>query len=126
MERETEQHEAAGGNGTKKERGRGWTRRLTGPVQYRRYTSMSNVGAPCISFEFSLPPGQDRLDDAIFAVMKAHQTHQDGYPSHLTCRKNGTLWSMPDHEHNRGLADRIDMVLQDLASKLERNPGQTR
>src|SRR5271157_2528360 len=118
MEQNTERQEAANRHGQ-----RTWTQRLTGPVQYRRYTAKGFDGPPRIFFEFSLPPGQDRLDDAIFAVMKEHQTHQDGYPSHLTSRKNGTLWSMPEHEHNRALADRIDMVLQYLALKIEQEPG---
>jgi hypothetical protein len=123
---ETKGHEAAS---TKGLRGwteqRGWTSR-TGKVQYRRYTAQHRDGSFRTFFEFTLAAGKSQLDPAIYAVMKEHQTYGDGYPSGLTSKKGGTLWYLPEHERNRALSDRIDMALQEVASKLELEPDRSR
>jgi hypothetical protein len=95
-------------------------------VQYVRYTDRGYDGAPRIFFEFSLAPGQTRLDPAIYAVMQKHKTTNDGYPTGLSVSGSGKLWSLPDHQYGRGIADRIDMLLQDLAQKLEKGAQRDR
>jgi hypothetical protein len=121
MERDKER-----GDATSRNEQRGWTRRLTGPVQYRRYTGDYYDGQPRIFFAFDLLPGQAQLPAAIYEVMKNHELHRDGFPSGLKSKKNGTLWYLPDDEHGRGMADHLDMVLQDLASKLARDSCRKR
>lgn len=106
---------------------RGWTRRLTGQVQYRRFTAVHPDGTLRTCFQFKLLPGQTQLDPAVYAVMKHHQTHEDGeHPTGLTSKKGGTFWYLPAHDHGLAVADRIDMVLQEVANKLDREAGTGR
>lgn len=114
MQRDTERHEPINRHGK-----RGWTLRLTGPIQYRRYTAKGSDGIQRIFFEFKLLSGQNRLPPEIFAVMDDSKTHPDGHKSFLKSKNNGTLWYLPDHEHGRGMADQIDMALQALARQMD-------
>jgi hypothetical protein len=121
MKQETEQQDAASTGGKANWKGP-WTRRISGPVQYVRYTDwvkhsggVPGSGVRAIHFAFDLPPGQDRLPEPIYAVMKEHQTFGDGQPSGLRSKKGGKLWSLVDSEKTRALADRIDMALKELA-----------
>lgn len=126
MEQETERQDAASTGRKTKWKGP-WTRRIGGPVQYVRYTDYNKAGHGDrrIYFAFDLPPGQDRLDPAILAVIDEHKTYEDGYPSGMH-KQNSKVWSLPDHEHGRALADRLDMALKELAEKLERPAGHDR
>ena len=98
---------------------REWARRVRGPVQFREYTAKGYNGGPFIFFEFSLDPGQDRIGDDVYGLMKEHKTYPDGYPTGLTSRKNGCLWSLPENESTRALAECIKMSLKSLAERLE-------
>ena len=55
-----------------------------------------------------------------------HQLHEPVVWAEFGIRKGGQLWSLPDHEHGRALADRIDMVLKDLADRMEQEQGRNR
>lgn len=105
---------------------RSWTQRTSGPVQYIRYTDLGYDGTRRIFFSFKLSPGQTQLDPAIYAVMREHKTNENGYSTGLIGCHRGQLWSLPDHKHGRGTANRIDAVLQELAHKLEQEVHRAR
>jgi hypothetical protein len=105
---------------------RPWTQRTSGPVQYVRYTDRGYDGTRRIFFEFTLPSGQTQLDPAIYAVMREHKKNENGHTTGLVGSSRGQIWSLPDHQHGRGTADRLDVALQELAHKLENDSRRNR
>lgn len=107
---------------------RSWGRRLSGPVQYERFSALDAGGRPRIFWRFTLPPGQDKLPDAVYAVMQDHKKSLDGYPTGLKWtthdRIHGKTWNIEDTERGRAIADSIDMALKAVAEKLERERGR--
>jgi hypothetical protein len=105
---------------------RPWTQRTSGPVQYVRYTDLGHDGTRRIFFKFTLLSGQTQLDPEIYAVMREHKKNEDGYKTGLIGSSRGQIWSLPDHQHGRGTADRLDVALQELAHKLENRSQRKR
>jgi hypothetical protein len=102
---------------------RNWGQRLSASVQYERFSALDAGGRPRIFWRFTLPPGQDKLDDAVYATMHEHKKDDDGYPTHLKWshdRIHGKTWNIEDTERGRAIANRIDMALKAVAEKLER------
>jgi hypothetical protein len=114
-------------------KGREWTVRLTGPLRYRRYTGHNEANRPTIYFEFDVPPGDQRLPDAVFQVIKSVQYLERGprhgggtFNSGLECRRG--IWRFPDTPTGRTAADVLDAKLSELASKMDepKEPGPAR
>jgi hypothetical protein len=102
---------------------RGWTNRITGPVQYRKF---SDANLKIIAFKFNLPdnekPPQEVLD-----VMHEHMKNKDGQPTGLrfqNTRTHGKVWTVPNDVEGLALADRIDFRLSELAQKMEETQGK--
>src|SRR5437868_5638064 len=78
---------------------RNWTQCLSGPVQYERFSALNAWKQPRIFFRFTLPPGQDRLPDAVYAVMHEHKKDDGGYPTTLKWSHDpvhGKTWNIED------------------------------
>lgn len=136
MEREGETHQSAAvdaANG--KKHGRGWTERISGPIRYRRYTTVALSGPARIFFQLEPEPGSDRIDDAAVAYVKdLKKLHCDNDLEKL--REAGMdisgevktglksagkgQWSFPDNPIGRVAADVLDSKLRELAHERER------
>jgi hypothetical protein len=120
----------------KDEPGRGWTKRLTGQIRYRRFTDLDGGGRPSIFFKFELAPGQSDLPQEVYDIL--HELKElkvrpgrdsQPTPTHLEfsrTKKFGRVWRLPDNQKGRTAADIIDAKLSDLAATLDSEPGQTR
>jgi hypothetical protein len=103
---------------------RGWTRRLTGPVKYRKFT---DANLKIIAFKFNIPDNE-KPPEEILAVMRDHKADKDGTPTGLrfqATRTHGKVWTIPNDVEGRTLADRIDYQLEKLAHKMEEAEGKT-
>ena len=101
---------------------RTWGKRLSGQVQYERWSALDAGGRPRIFFRLTPPPGQDQVDPAIWSIMEEHRKDTDGYPTNLKYTKDrihGKTWNIEDTERGRAIANRIDMALESLAEQLE-------
>lgn len=115
---------------------RGWTKRLTGPIRYRRFTDLDAGGRPSIFFRFELAPGQSDLPQGVYDVLHElkHLKARPGrdsepQPTHLEftrTKKHGRVWRMPDNPQGRTAADIIDAKLADLAAELGAEPERGR
>ena len=110
---------------------RGWTRRITGPIQYRRYTGLNHANLPSIFFDFDLPPGQRDVPEDVYKVIKSVKTLprlSEGYygtqDTGLECR--GGIWRLPDTPLGRTAADALDFRLRELAERIEHEQGSSR
>jgi len=103
---------------------RGWTSRLTGPLQYRKFT---DANMKVIAFKFNLD-ADEKLPEEALAVMREHKQDKDGKPTGLKfqdTRTHGKIWTIPNDVEGRALADKIDFRLSELAQKLEEGQSKT-
>ena len=103
---------------------RGWSSRLTGPLQYRKFT---DANLKIIGFKFNLDD-QEKLPPEALEVMREHKKDADGNPTGLkfqNTRTHGKIWQIPNDAEGRVLADKIDFRLSELAQKLEEGQSKT-
>jgi len=103
---------------------RGWTSRLTGPLQYRKFT---DANLKVIAFKFNLE-ADEKLPEEALAVMRDHKQDKEGKPTGLKfqdTRTHGKIWTIPNDVEGRALADKIDFRLSELAQKLEEGQSKT-
>jgi len=103
---------------------RGWTSRLTGPLQYRKFT---DANLKVIAFKFNLE-ADEKLPEEALAVMRDHKQDKEGKPTGLKfqdTRTHGKIWTIPNDVEGRALADKIDFRLSELAQKLEEGQAKT-
>jgi hypothetical protein len=136
MERDEQRQDAAGSGN--KEPGRTWTRRVAGPVKYRRFTANDCVGRPSILFKFEPSSGQADLPPEIYDILKSVKFlnrnpdlgHGSGrYPTGLQFMRGkpwGKVWRLPDDSTGRTAADWIDAQIKDLMGSLEQDSNRSR
>ena len=109
--------------------GRPWKERYVKPVKYRQSTIRHHErDKTVILLSFCLPPGQDRIDDAVFDILCHHKMTKEGrFPTNLHyggVRRSDdgqtwVQWTLPDNSLGRVTAHQITTALDDLASKLQ-------
>jgi hypothetical protein len=117
------------GQSDKKQPGRSWTERLTGPIRYRRFTDLDAGGRPSIFFKFELAPGQRDLPQEVYDVLNEMKQLNPRFghgirprPTGLEfnrSKKHGRVWRMPDNQVARTAADIIDGKLRVLAHQID-------
>ncbi len=112
--------------------GRTWTERYQQPLKYCRYSDRGYDGKPRIYFKFDFPPGQHKVGDTVYAILKELK-HLDRSPergggmTHTGLRCNtASLWQLPDTPIGRTTADILDARLRELARQLENDLGTSR
>ena len=127
----------ADGTGVERDKGRGWTVRLTGAVRYRRYSDFDGGGRPSILFKFEPVPGQSDLPEEVYAVLHSvkHLDRPAGqgkgkmhtHPLEFTRdSKHGRVWRLNDDGAGRYAADILDQRLSELAHRLENEQSRDR
>lgn len=110
----------------RREPGRTWTKRVSGPIRYRRFTARDTCGAPGIFFSFDLPPGERALPQAVYGILQEMKYLQrrpgdtsKPQPSGLRFvrdKKLGHVWKLPPTPSGQLAADLIDAKLTEYAN----------
>jgi hypothetical protein len=109
--------------GPQKPQGRPWTERYEQPVRYVRFTGKDDRGHRRIFVKFDLPAGEEKPHPDVLAVVQAHKRTEDDRPTGLRFthdQVHGKTWSVPDDPLGRETADKLDMALNEVAHKIER------
>jgi hypothetical protein len=103
--------------------GRPWTERYEQPARYVRFTGKDDRGHRRIFVKFDLPPGEEKPHPEVLAVVQAYKRTAEGHPTGLHFSHDavhGKTWSLPDDPLGRETADKLDMALNEVAHKIER------
>lgn len=123
--------------------GRAWSERFIQPIKYSRSNFKDAGGKHLIAFRFDLPEGTTKPSEELLAVLRNHKVFNRGKPIGLTPHAGndpesistglhyedfgpglGKLWVMPNGELGRTVADSLDMALNNLAKKIERDSAR--